>query len=92
MILLSVGCRVYGVEVGITRIGFGTNKQRCEGVGNLNKKQFLWFGSSFDVGWFVFGSSLVFNPKEIGTVQRKRILINSLFCIRYFTLHSVPAP
>ena len=36
------------------------------------------FGSSFEVPWFVLGSSLVFCSAEIEKVQGKEILINVL--------------
>ena len=45
---------------------WGGNGQRSEEVVNINKKHFLMIGSSFGVPWFVFGSSLVFNPRGIG--------------------------
>ena len=47
--------------------------------GNLNKSTFLVVGSSLVVPWFVLGSSLVFYPREIRTVQGKEILRKVLF-------------
>ena len=45
-------------------------------VANLNKKHFGVVGRSLGVPWFVFGSSLVFNPRGIGKVQGKGNLNN----------------
>ena len=49
--------------------------KRCKRDGNLNKSTFLSFG----VLWFVLGSSLVFDTRAIGKVQRGGILIFVLF-------------
>lgn len=35
-------------------------------IANLNKKHIWVVGRSLGVPWFIFGSSLVFNPNEIG--------------------------
>ena len=48
-------------------------------VANLNKKHFLVVGRSLGVPWFIFGSSLVFNPRGIGKVQGKGNLNKSTF-------------
>ena len=36
--------------------------------GKLKKSTFFEFGSSLVIPWFVFGSSLVFNPRQVGKV------------------------
>ena len=55
------------------KVGYSVRKA------NINKQHFGVTGSSQVVPWFVFGSSLVFNPRLKYQVQKNRILIKVLF-------------